>query len=77
MENIAVRSVEMVDAGGDGNEEFVSLLFKANLLDYTIDEISGSVVEGSMTEPIKFAERWTWSRPLGDREWKLAEVAIA
>lgn len=77
LENIAVRSVEMVDAGVDGHEEFVSLLFTANLLDYTVDEISGNVVEGSMTEPVKFAERWTWSRPVGEREWKLAGVDIA
>lgn len=76
LENIAVRSVEMVDAGVDGNEEFVSLLFKANLLDYTIDETSGSVVEGSMTVPVKFAEQWTWARPIGDPEWKLAGVDI-
>lgn len=76
LENIAVRSVELVDAGVDGNEEFVALLFNANLLDYTIDEISESVVEGSMTTPVKFTEKWTWVRPLGRTEWKLAGVGI-
>lgn len=76
LENIAVRSVELVDAGVDGNEEFVALLFNANLLDYTIDEISESVVEGSMTTPVKFTEKWTWVRPLGQTEWKLAGVGI-
>jgi predicted lipid-binding transport protein (Tim44 family) len=76
LENIAVRSVELVDAGVDGNEEFVSLLFKANLLDYTVDEISGSVVDGSMTTPVKFAEKWTWARPLGEANWKLAGVEV-
>lgn len=76
LENIAVRSVELVDAGVDGNEEFVALLFNANLLDYTIDEISESVVDGSMTTPVKFTEKWTWVRPLGGTEWKLAGVGI-
>lgn len=74
LENIAVRGVELVDAGVDGDEEFVTLLFQANLLDYTVDEISGAVVEGSMTTPVKFAERWTWSRPIGETIWKLASV---
>lgn len=77
LENIAVRSVEVVDAGVDGDEEFVSLLFKANLLDYTIDEISGSVLAGSISTPVKFVEKWTWSRPLGENNWKLAGVEIA
>ena len=77
LENIAVRGVELVDAGVDGNEEFVSLLFTANLLDYTIDEHSGAVVEGNMTTPVKFAEKWTWARPLGELDWKLAEIEIA
>lgn len=74
LENIAVRSVELVDAGVDGNEEFVALLFTANLLDYTVDEISGVAVEGSMTTPVKFVEKWTWSRPLGETNWRLAGV---
>jgi len=74
LENIAVRSVELIDAGVNGNEEFVSLLFKANLLDYTIDESSGSVLEGSMTTPVKFEEKWTWARSLGESEWRLAGV---
>ncbi len=77
LENIAVRSVELSDAGIDGSEEFVTLLFRANLLDYTLDEISGSVVAGSMTTPVKFAEQWTWSRPLGETNWKLAGIELA
>jgi predicted lipid-binding transport protein (Tim44 family) len=76
LENIAVRGVELVAAGVDGNEEFVSLLFNANLLDYTLDESSGAVVEGSMTQPVKFTEQWTWVRSLGETNWKLAEIGI-
>lgn len=76
LENIAVRSVELVDAGLDGKEEFVSLLFKANLLDYTVDENSGAVVEGSITNPVKFVEQWTWTRLPGETDWKLAGVDI-
>ncbi len=75
LENIAVRSVALVDAGVDNSEEFVTLLFTANLLDYTVDEKSGAVVEGSISTPVKFAEKWTWARPLGASNWQLAGVA--
>ncbi len=56
LESIAVRKVEIVDAGSDGREDFLTVLFTANLLDYTVDEASGDVKSGSMTEPVKFAE---------------------
>jgi len=76
LENIAVRHVEVVNAGLDGEEEFVTIRFTANLLDYTIDEVSGALVEGSMTTPVKFVEKWTWSRPQGETNWKLAGIEI-
>lgn len=77
LENIAIRKIEMVDAGSDNKEDFVSLLFTANLLDYTVDEHTNAVVEGSMIEPVKFAEKWTWARPVGTNDWKLEGVEIA
>lgn len=76
LENIAVRNVEIVDAGAEANEEFVVVLFTANLLDYTVEEESGAVVEGSNTEPVKFAENWTWARPMGTPNWKLEGLEV-
>lgn len=74
LENIAIRRVEIVDAGNDGENDFVTVLFMANLLDYTVEEKSGKVISGSMTEPVKFAERWTWARPAGTEDWKLEGI---
>ncbi|MCJ7601218.1 MAG: Tim44 domain-containing protein [Desulfobulbaceae bacterium] len=76
LENIAVRKVEVVAAGVDDNEEFVTVLFTANLLDYTVDEQNGSVVKGSNTEPVKFAEKWTWARPVATETWKLEGIEV-
>ncbi|MDO5673868.1 MAG: Tim44 domain-containing protein [bacterium] len=76
MESIAIRKVEIVDAGSDGKEDYVTVLFTANLLDYTVDEHSGALVEGSMTEPVKFAEEWTWARPVGTENWLLEGVQV-
>ncbi len=76
LESIAVRKVEIVGAGSDNGEDFLTVLFTANLLDYTVDEKTGAVVEGSMTEPVKFAEKWTWARPIRTEEWKLEGIEV-
>ena len=71
LESIAVRKVEIVAAGSENGEDFVTVQFTANLLDYTVDEKSGALIDGSMTEPVKFVEKWSWARPVRTEEWKL------
>ncbi len=71
LESISIRKVEVVAAGSDNGEDFVTVLFTANLLDYTVDDKSGDLISGSMTDPVKFAEEWSWARPLGTQDWKL------
>ena len=74
LESIAVRNVEVVEAGSNGEEDFVTVLFTASLLDYIVDDKSGEVIEGSDTVPVKFEEKWTWARPTGTQEWKLEGI---
>ena len=74
LENIAIRKVEIEDAGVGKSEEYLTVFFTANLLDYTVDESTDTVIEGSQTEPVKFAEKWTFARPVGSSEWKLAGI---
>lgn len=76
LESIAIRKVEMTDAGSDNGEDFVTVLFTANLLDYTVHDQTGALVEGSMTEPVKFAEKWTWARPIRTENWKLEGIEV-
>jgi predicted lipid-binding transport protein (Tim44 family) len=76
LESIAIRKVDMVDAGVTGSEDFVTVLFAANLLDYTVDETTGDLVEGSMNNPVKFEEEWTWARPVGTNGWKLEGIKV-
>lgn len=76
LESIAIRKVEIVNGGSDGSEDFVTVLFTANLLDYTVDETHGELVSGSMTEPVKFAEEWTWARPTKTDNWRLEGIAV-
>lgn len=76
LESIAIRKVELSDCGSDGTEDFVTVLFTANLLDYTVDENTGDLIEGSMTTPVKFAEEWSWARPTGTQDWKLEGIKV-
>jgi predicted lipid-binding transport protein (Tim44 family) len=76
LESIAIRRVEITAAGSDGREDFVTVHFLANLLDYTVDEKTSEVVAGSMTTPVKFEEEWTWARPTGTQEWRLEGIKV-
>lgn len=74
LDNIAVRSVEITEAWQESGQDFITVKFYANLLDYTLDETSGEVVAGSRTEPVKFVEFWTFTRTAGNNPWRLSAV---
>lgn len=74
LESIAIRGVKIVEAGSDGVEDFITVQFTANLLDYTVDDKTDELLEGSMTEPVKFDEKWTWARSVGTEAWKLEGI---
>lgn len=74
LENIAVRNVEIVEAWQESGQDYISALIYANLLDYTTDDTTGAVLSGSKTEPVKFEEYWTFTRPVGNNSWKLSAI---
>lgn len=74
LENIAVRSVDITEVWQEGGEDFITVKLYANLLDYTIDEQTGQLLAGSRTEPVKFNEFWTFTRPVGNNPWKLSAI---
>jgi predicted lipid-binding transport protein (Tim44 family) len=74
LENIAVRSVDITEAWQESGSEFITARVYANLLDYNVDEITGQVTEGSKTEPVKFEEYWTFTRPVGNNPWQLSAI---
>jgi predicted lipid-binding transport protein (Tim44 family) len=74
LENIAVRSVEITEAWQEAGQDFITALVYANLLDYTTDDVSGQVVSGSKTDPVKFEEYWTFTRSVGNNPWRLSGI---
>jgi len=77
LENIAVRSVDVTEAWQESGQDYVTVHFLASLLDYTMDERSGQVVEGNRSEPVKFEEFWTFVRPVGPNAWRLTAIQQA
>lgn len=75
LENIAVRKVDMAEVWQESGQDYVSALIYANLLDYTTDDATGAVVSGSKTEPVKFEEYWTFTRPVGNNPWRLSAIS--
>jgi predicted lipid-binding transport protein (Tim44 family) len=74
LENIAVRKVEPTEAWQESGKDFVTVLITANLLDYTVDDVTGNVVEGDKLNPVKFQELWTFCRDIGAAQWKLSGI---
>jgi predicted lipid-binding transport protein (Tim44 family) len=74
LENIAVRSVDLVEVWQESGSDYITVRFLASLLDYTVDETTGQLISGSKVDPVKFEEYWTFTRPVGDHPWKLSAI---
>lgn len=74
LENIAVRSVDLVEAWQESGADYITVRFYANLLDFVEDEKTGQVLSGSKTDPVKFEEYWTFTRSVGNQPWKLSAI---
>ena len=77
LDNIAVRSVDISEVWQESGQDYITVRFQANLLDYTIDESTKEVLSGSRTEPVKFEEYWTFTRPVGKNAWRLSAIQQA
>jgi predicted lipid-binding transport protein (Tim44 family) len=74
LENIAVRKVEISEAWQETGKDYVTVLFTANLLDFTVDDKTGQVVAGDKLNPSKFQEFWTFCRDVGQSQWQLSAI---
>jgi predicted lipid-binding transport protein (Tim44 family) len=74
LENITVRSVELTEAWQESGQDYITARLLANLLDYTVDDTTGQIVDGSDSAPVKFEEFWTWVRPVGQNDWRLSAI---
>ena len=73
LENIAVRSTEVMEAWQENGQDFVTVR-SGQPAGLHVEEGSNQVLEGSSTTPVKFEEYWTLTRPVGPNPWKLSAI---
>lgn len=73
LENIAMRNVLITEAWQENGNDYITVEFTANVLDYVTDE-AGRVLEGSNKEPVRFVEYWTFTRKIGTTNWQLSAI---
>ena len=74
LENIVVRSADVTEAWQETGQDYVTVHLAGSLVDYTVDDATGSVLTGSRTEPQEFEEYWTLARAVGPNPWKLSAI---
>jgi predicted lipid-binding transport protein (Tim44 family) len=77
VEKVQLDRSEAGEAWQEGGHDFVTVLFSGTMLDYTVDDRTGEVVEGTKTEPQTVDEYWTFTRPVGPNKWKLCAIQSA
>ena len=74
VEQLDLRRVEVTEAWQEGGQDYVTVLVAASMIDYTVDDGTGAVVEGSRTTPQAIEDFWTFARAVGDHPWRLSAI---
>ncbi len=74
VEDVRFAGVEVTEAWQEAGGDFVTVYLTGPLLDYTLDDATRQIVEGSRTTPQAFEEFWTFTRPVGRNGWQLSAI---
>jgi predicted lipid-binding transport protein (Tim44 family) len=74
LEQVTVESAEITEAWQEYGRDFLTVRVRATALDYTLDQATGAVVDGSRSAPTTFEEYWTFARPVGPQSWRLSAI---
>jgi predicted lipid-binding transport protein (Tim44 family) len=76
IERVQIGSAEVSEAWQEGGQDWVTVYLAVSLVDYTVDDATGAVVEGATT-PVDIQEYWTFTRPVGPKSWRLSAIQTA
>ena len=76
VEEIEIRA-EITEAWQENGRDYVTAYIVGSMIDYTVDDVSDGLVEGSRTTPRPVEEFWTFTRPAGLNFWMLSAIQTA
>jgi predicted lipid-binding transport protein (Tim44 family) len=76
IERVQIGRAEVTEAWQESGQDWVTVYFAVSLVDYTVDDSTGAVVEG-VTTPVDIQEYWTFARPVGPKPWRLSAIQSA
>jgi predicted lipid-binding transport protein (Tim44 family) len=74
LEQINLNQVTVMHTWQEESCDYSYVRMAASMVDYTVDERSGAVVEGSATQPVTFEECWIFEKALGSPQWRLVGI---
>jgi len=76
IERVQIGRAEVSEAWQESGQDWATVYFAVSLVDYTVDDSTGAVVEGAAT-PVDIQEYWTFTRPVGPKPWRLSAIQPA
>jgi predicted lipid-binding transport protein (Tim44 family) len=70
---------DLAEAWREAGGEYATVALRYEMIDATVDQKTGNVVQGSTTEPQEITELWTFYRPAGTNadKWELSAIQQA
>jgi predicted lipid-binding transport protein (Tim44 family) len=70
-------TAEITEAWQESGRDYATAYIDGSIVDYTVDEVTHSLVHGSRTIPRDIEEFWTFTRPAGLNFWMLSAIRTA
>lgn len=67
-------TAEITEAWQESGRDYVTASIRGSIVDYTVDAVNDSLVNGSRTIPRDIEEFWTFTRPAGLNFWMLSAI---
>jgi predicted lipid-binding transport protein (Tim44 family) len=74
VEDVSVGAAEIVDTWQENGHDWATVRIDAQVVDYTVEEQSGQVIDGNDGEPTAVAELWTFTRPIWAKGWRVSAI---
>ena len=74
VERVDLRRSEISEAWQETGRDYATVYLAGSLIDYTVEDATGTVVAGSATQRENIEEFWTFTRPVGPGPWRLSAI---